>query len=162
MTPNPAADRCFVCNQPIAENDYYERDNLGLRHVSPSKCAAALTAALAQAEEYDALCKRADAALNALTARLAAAEARTEAAEARIAVLCEEIDMKEGVLSALRTRAEAAEKERDELLKHCTALERESFERLIEHEKWQEREAIYRSQIEAGANLRPDGQTGGK
>jgi chromosome segregation ATPase len=110
MTANPTADKCFVCNQPIAENDYYERDNLGLRHVSPSKCAAALTAALAQAEEYDALCKRADAALNALTARLAAAEARAEAAEARIAVLCEEIDMKESVLSEVRTRIEAAEK----------------------------------------------------
>jgi hypothetical protein len=83
---------------------------------------------------------------------LQSALARAEAAEARIAVLCEEIDMKEGVLSALRTRAEAAEKERDELLlKHCTALERESFENLIEHEKWQEREAIYKSQIEAGA-----------
>jgi hypothetical protein len=65
-------------------------------------------------------------------------------------------------LQSALARAEAAEKERDELLKHCTALERESFERLIEHEKWQEREAIYRSQIEAGANLRPDGQTGGK
>jgi hypothetical protein len=50
-----------------------------------------------------------------------------------------------------QSRAEAAEKERDELLKHCTALERESFENLIKHEKWQEREAIYRSQIEAGA-----------
>jgi chromosome segregation ATPase len=83
---------------------------------------------------------------------LQSALARAEAAEARIAVLCEEIDMKEGVLSALRTRAEAAEKERDELLlKHCTALERESFENLIKHEKWQEREAVYKSQIEAGA-----------
>jgi chromosome segregation ATPase len=50
-----------------------------------------------------------------------------------------------------QSRAEAAEKERDELLKHCTALERESFENLIKHEKWQEREAVYRSQIEAGA-----------
>jgi hypothetical protein len=65
-------------------------------------------------------------------------------------------------LTAALARAEAAEKERDELLKHCTALERESFENLIKHEKWQEREAVYRSQIEAGANLRPDGQTGGK
>jgi hypothetical protein len=54
-------------------------------------------------------------------------------------------------LTAALARAEAAEKERDELLKHCTALERESFERLIEHEKWQEREAVYKSQIEAGA-----------
>jgi hypothetical protein len=90
--------------------------------------------------------------LHHVQAQLTAALARAEAAEARIAVLCEEIDMKEGVLSALRTRAEAAEKERDELLlKHCTALERESFENLIKHEKWQEREAIYKSQIEAGA-----------
>jgi hypothetical protein len=54
-------------------------------------------------------------------------------------------------LTAALTAALAAEKERDELLKHCTALERESFENLIEHEKWQEREAVYKSQIEAGA-----------
>jgi hypothetical protein len=54
-------------------------------------------------------------------------------------------------LTAALAQAEAAEKERDELLKHCTALERASFENLIEHEKWQEREAVYKSQIEAGA-----------
>jgi hypothetical protein len=48
--------------------------------------------------------------LHHVQAQLTAALARAEAAEARIAVLCEEIDMKEGVLSALRTRAEAAEK----------------------------------------------------
>jgi hypothetical protein len=48
--------------------------------------------------------------LHHVQAQLTAALARAEAAEARIAVLCEEIDMKESVLSEVRTRIEAAEK----------------------------------------------------
>jgi chromosome segregation ATPase len=83
-----------------------------------------------------------------LRAEVAAALTAVEKIE-RVAELREEAIARD--LTAALARADAAEKERDELLKHCTALERESFENLIKHEKWQEREAVYKSQIEAGA-----------
>jgi chromosome segregation ATPase len=83
-----------------------------------------LAAALARTEALEARCgelavekiemrERAEAAefnLRSVMKRSDHWQSRAEAAEARIAVLCEEIDMKECVLSALRTRAEAAEK----------------------------------------------------
>jgi DNA primase large subunit len=112
----------------------------------------ALQSALAAVEKIERVAKLRE---EAMARDLTAALARAEAAEINLRSVMKRSDH-------WQSRAEAAEKERDELLKHCTALERESFENLIEHEKWQEREAIYRSQIEAGANLRPDGQTGGK
>jgi chromosome segregation ATPase len=139
MTDNPTADEArlsagdieghrnnllLIAERLVAENEAGRALLLRRAAHALDQLAAALTA-IEKTEHVAKL--REEAIARDLTAALARAEAaefnlrsvmkrsdhwqsRAEAAEARIAVLCEEIDMKECVLSALRTRAEAAEK----------------------------------------------------